>query len=297
MKKTLLTLFLLAALPLCDGKSTVYVREPKSIPYLFITLDVLKQFGIRIGSEMEGGEAFMETEDWSLCSGVTFRVKPAQRYQAAEFRIEGDWSSAANFLVAGAVFGDLSLAGLDTASLQADLSVMDILTAAGASLSQLDGPTPSTGVLHVQKAPLRPFTADLNNCPDLFPIIAVLAAFCPGETRLQGVNRLTHKETDRASAIRDMLSQMGVSVAIDDDLMTVTGQSLPQRLLTGRLLRGGRFTSHGDHRMVMALKVAELGADSPIVIDDESCVAKSYPGFLQDWKRVEEAAFGQNQLK
>ena len=281
---------LLAALPLCGEKSVVYVHEPKSIPYLFITLDVLKQFGIRIGSEMEGDAAFMETQDWALCSGITFRIKAGQRYQAADFRIEGDWSGAAPFLVAGAVFGDISLSGLDTASLQADLSVMDILTEAGASLSQLEGETPSTGILHVQKAPLRAFDADLNNCPDLFPAVAVLAAFCPGESRLLGVNRLTHKETDRAAAIRDMLTQMGVPVRIDDDEMAITGISLTQRLLTGRLLKGGRYTSRGDHRMVMALRVAELGADAPVEIDDEACVAKSYPGFHQAWAAVRAAA-------
>jgi 3-phosphoshikimate 1-carboxyvinyltransferase len=277
---------LLAALPLCAEKSTVYVVEPRSIPYLFITLDVLKQFGIRVGSEMEGDDEFIRTQDWALCSGITFRVKPGQRYQAADFRIEGDWSGAAPFLVAGAVFGDISVSGLDTASLQADLSVVDILTEAGASLSQLEGETPTTGILHVQKAPLRPFDADLNNCPDLFPAVAVLAAFCPGESRLLGVNRLTHKETDRAAAIRDMLAQMGVPVRIDDDEMTISGLSLTQRLLTGRLLKGGRYTSHGDHRMVMALKVAELGADAPIEIDDEACVAKSYPGFHRAWDAV-----------
>ena len=281
---------LLAALPLCGEKSVVYVHEPKSIPYLFITLDVLKQFGIRIGSEMEGDAAFMETQDWALCSGITFRIKASQRYQAADFRIEGDWSGAAPFLVAGAVFGDISLSGLDTASLQADLSVMDILTEAGASLSQLEGETPSTGILHVQKAPLRAFDADLNNCPDLFPAVAVLAAFCPGESRLLGVNRLTHKETDRAAAIRDMLTQMGVPVRIDDDEMAITGMSLTQRLLTGRLLKGGRYTSRGDHRMVMALRVAELGADAPVEIDDEACVAKSYPGFHRAWAAVRAAA-------
>ena len=281
---------LLAALPLCAEKSVVYVHDPKSIPYLFITLDVLSKFGIRIGSEMEGDAAFMESQDWALCSGITFRVKPGQRYQAADFRIEGDWSGAAPFLVAGAVFGDLSVSGLDTASLQADLSMIDILTEAGASLSQLEGDTPTTGVIHVQKAPLRPFDADLNNCPDLFPAVAVLAAFCPGASRLLGVNRLTHKETDRAAAIRDMLTQMGVPVRIDDDEMTIEGLSLTQRLLTGRLLKGGRFTSHGDHRMVMALRVAELGADAPVEIDDEACVAKSYPGFHRAWAAVTAAA-------
>ena len=129
------------------------------------------------------------------------------------------------------------------------------------------------------RAPLCAFETDLNNCPDLFPIVAVLAAFCPGESRIRGVERLRHKETDRAAAIVDMLTQMGVPVQVDEDEMTIEGMSLPQRLLTGKLLKGGSYTSHADHRMVMALKVAALGADGPVDIDDTACVAKSFPGF------------------
>ncbi|MBQ6176489.1 MAG: type I 3-dehydroquinate dehydratase [Bacteroidales bacterium] len=270
---------LLAALPLAGNRSTVYVHDPRSIPYMFITVDVLRKFGIEIGSEMEGGDDFLQTQDWTLCTGLTFKMRGQQHYRAADFRIEGDWSGAANFLVAGAIFGDVEVEGLDTQSLQADISIMDILMDAGASMSQLEGDTPTTGPIHVARAPLCAFETDLNNCPDLFPIVAVLAAFCPGESRIRGVERLRHKETDRAAAIVDMLTQMGVPVQVDEDEMTIGGMSLPQRLLTGNLLKGGRYTSHADHRMVMALKVAALGADGPVDIDDTACVAKSFPGF------------------
>ncbi len=267
---------LLAALPLTEGKSTLYVSEPRSIPYLFITVDVLKKFGIRMGSEMEGGDEFLETQDWSLCTGLNFYIKGGQRYRAAHFAIEADWSAAAPFLVAGALFGDVEVTGLDTTSLQADISIMDILLQAGASMSQLEEPT---GSIHVKRAPLSAFQADLNNCPDLFPIVAVLAAFCPGETQLRGVERLRHKETDRAAAIETMLRRMGVPVEIEEDCMRIGGMALSQRLATGQLLQGGSFTSYGDHRMVMALKVASLGAGSPVILDDESCVSKSFPDF------------------
>ena len=277
---------LLAALPLAGNRSTVYVHDPRSIPYMFITVDVLRKFGVEIGSEMEGGEDFLQTQDWGLCTGVTFKMRGGQHYHAADFRIEGDWSSAANFLVAGAIFGDVEVEGLDTQSLQADISILDILMDAGASLSQLEGETPSTGPLHVTRAPLCAFETDLNNCPDLFPIVAVLAAFCPGVSRIRGVERLRHKETDRAAAIVEMLTQMGVPVTVDEDEMSVEGMALPQRLLCGNLLKGGRFTSHGDHRMVMALRVASLGADGPVEIDDTACVAKSFPGFTELFEKL-----------
>ena len=274
---------LLAALPLLDGKSVLYVSEPKSIPYLFITVDVLKKFGIHIGSEMEGDDDFLETQDWSLCTGVNFRIKGGQRYKAADFAIEADWSGAAPFLVAGAIFGEVEVEGLDTQSLQADISIMDILMEAGAGMSQLESPT---GAIRVHRAPLSPFRADLNNCPDLFPIVAVLAAFCPGDSELSGVERLRHKETDRAAAIEDMLGRMGVPVTIDGDRMIISGMGLTQRIATGSMLRGGSFPSHGDHRMVMALKVASLGASSPVLIDDETCVAKSFPTFGELFDRL-----------
>ena len=273
---------LLTALPLTARNSTLYVEDPKSIPYMFITVDVLGKFGIRIQSEMEGDDIFLQTQDWGHCSQITFKVKGNQQLKAADLAIEGDWSAAANFLVAGAIFGTLDLDGLDTASLQADLSIMDILTEAGASLSRLD----EEKTLHVQRAPLNAFHFDLNQCPDLFPIVAVLAAFCQGESRLVGVNRLAGKESDRGKAVADMLTQMGVENRIEDDEMIIRGQSLQQRLLTGALLRGGSYTSLHDHRMVMALRVAALGADAPIVIDDEACVAKSFPSFHEIFNKI-----------
>ena len=274
---------LLAALPLCDGKSVLYVTEPKSIPYLFITMDVLGKFGVKIGSEMEGDENFLETQDWNLCSGITFKIKGGQRYHAADFDIEGDWSGAAPFLAAGAIFGDVEVEGLDTESLQADISIMDILIQAGASMSQLDAPR---GPIHVSRAPLSAFDADLSNCPDLFPTVAVLAAFCPGDTHLSGVERLRHKETDRAAAIEEMLRKMGVPVTVEEDMMTISGMALTQRILTGNLLKGGKFTSYGDHRMVMALSLASLGASGKVGIDDASCVAKSFPSFNELFQQL-----------
>ena len=301
---------LLMALPFAEKNTTLVINDPKSIPYIFITLEVLKKFGIKIGNEMLGGRDFLESNgDWSLCTEMVFKIKGGQRLKAADVDLEGDWSAAANFLVAGAVFGKVEVAGLDTSSLQADLSIMDILMDAGASLSQVDG---SRGNIAVQRAPLRAFNVDASNCPDLFPVISVLAAFCQGTSRIAGLGRLANKESDRATAIYDMLIQMGVEVCRDGDELVIRGYSLAQRLLSGSLhrqgasrdgqdgheegqrtsdsrvpglLKGGQYTSHHDHRMVMALKVASLGADGPVIIDDEECVAKSFPSFKECYGR------------
>lgn len=275
---------LLMALPLEEKYSRVTVKDPKSIPYMFITLDVMKKFGLKVGSEMMGGHDFMESDgDWSLCNEMVFKIKGGQRYKAADFMIEGDWSSAANFLVAGAIFGKVVVDGLDTSSLQADLTIMDILMEAGASLSQTGD---NLGSLTVQRAPLKSFTVDASNCPDLFPIISVLAAFCQGTSRIAGVGRLAHKESDRGAAILEMLHKMGVDARTEGDEMVIAGHSLSSRLLNGNLLRGGSYTSSHDHRMVMALKVAELGADSPVEIDDMDCVSKSFPAFFELFSKL-----------
>lgn len=271
---------LLMALPLLQEDTVIRLTEPKSIPYLFITMDVLKAFGVKIWCDMEGGPEFAESQDWNDCTEIVLHIKGGQSYKATDMDIEGDWSSAANFLVAGAIFGKVNVSGLDTKSLQADLSIMDILMEAGASLSQMGDDDPR-GVIHVQKAPLNAFDVDANNCPDLFPIVAILAAFCQGTSRIAGVGRLANKESDRAQAILSMLVQLGVKARISGDKMIIEGHSLAQRCLTGHLLKGGNYTSSHDHRMVMALKVAELGADGPIVIDDIECVSKSFPTFME----------------
>lgn len=278
---------LLMALPLAQKNTNLTVHDPKSIPYMFITLEVLKKFGIKVQNEMIGNRDFLESDgDWSLCTELIFKIKGGQKFRPADIDLEGDWSAAANFLVAGSVFGKVEIEGLDTTSLQADLSIMDILMDAGASLSQTGG---ERGTIIAQRAPLTAFEVDASNCPDLFPIVAVLAAFCQGTSRIAGTGRLSNKESDRAGAILQMLGQMGVNARVGNDVLEVEGYTLAQRLLAAKglsssnpgLLKGGKFTSHHDHRMAMALKVAELGADSPVEIDDCQCVGKSFPSFFE----------------
>lgn len=265
---------LLMALPLLEKGSMVYVQEPRSIPYMFITLDVLRRFGISISNEMEGDEEFLQTRDWAHCTATSFKMRGGQSLHAADIDLERDWSAAANILVAGALFGSASVAGLDTGSLQADINIVDILVDAGAMASEDEG-----GRINVSRAPLTAIEVDLSNSPDLFPIVAVLAAFCDGTSRLTGTGRLIHKESNRAQAIVLTLNQLGVPASIEGDTLLVGGMTLERRLLGGSLLKGGHFTSFHDHRMVMALTVASLGASSPVIIDDVKCVAKSWPGF------------------
>ncbi|MCQ2143140.1 MAG: 3-phosphoshikimate 1-carboxyvinyltransferase [Bacteroidales bacterium] len=275
---------LLMALPFLEKNTTVAVTDPKSIPYMYITLDVLKKFGVRINNEMLGGREFLESEgDWNYCTEIDFKVKGGLSLKAADIDLEGDWSAAANLLVAGAVFGGLEVEGLDTRSLQADLTVMDILMNCGATLSQFDG---DTGPVLSRRAPLNAFDVDATHCPDLFPILSVLACFCTGESHIAGLDRLAHKESDRGEAILSMLDRMGVEASAENNVLSIKGESLAGRLVGGRLLKGGAYPSLGDHRMAMALKVASLGASPAITVDDEACISKSFPRFSEIWENL-----------
>lgn len=272
---------LLAALPLCKHSCTIHLNKPKSIPYIFMTLDLMRQFGVNVASEMEGPEEFVETQDWSLCDAITFEVKGGCSYKAADVDLEADWSAAANFMVAGAIFGKADIKGLDTKSLQADLSVLDILPLAGAAVSQEE----ESGIVHVVRGPLRGFEVDASNCPDLVPVMSVLAAFCQGESTITGVARLATKESNRPGVIVEMLKAMGVYARLSGDKLHIDGRTLESRLLTGRLLKGGNYPTYGDHRIAMALAVASLGSDSQIVMNDVTCMDKSFPAFMQTFKK------------
>ena len=268
---------LLMALPRCGKNSKLYVGEPKSIPYMFITLDVLRRFGVKVKAELEGDADALAANDWSSCVGVNFTIPGGQRFCPADFRLEADWSAAAPFLVAGAVFGSAEVCGLDPESLQADISILDLLVEAGACVS-FDEQS-----VVARKGPLEAFNFSFDNCPDLFPCAAVLAAFCAGESELAGVSRLRTKESDRLMSICAMLDGFGVEYSFRGDSLLVRGETYASRLLHGRLLRGGTFDSFSDHRIAMALKAASIGASGKVEILGSQCVDKSFPGFFDLW--------------
>ncbi len=260
---------LMFALPLSEKDSEITIDEPRSVPYLYVTKDVLHSFGIDVSVKEKGDKLIIKTTGGS-------------QYKPADITIEGDWSGAAPLLIAGAVYGSVTIPELNINSIQADKSIIDILELAGANI------TFHNGCVSVAKSPLHSFCADLNQAPDLFPSVSVLAALCEGESRLKGVGRLASKESDRASAIIDMFNGLGVCCKIEDDTLVISGMSLSHRYATGKRLKGGKFTSHHDHRMVMALMVAQLCADNEITIDDVECVAKSFPGFQLADSEIEE---------
>lgn len=240
---------LLLALPRAQGDSELEVQNLRSGPYVQMTLDVLKAFGLK-------AEASADLSH--------FRIPGNQAYRAATVDVEGDWSGAAFLLVAGAIAGDVTVDGLLANSAQADRAILDALEAAGAV------PVWENGAVRVRQTELRAFDFDATDCPDLFPPLAALACHCVGTTRILGVDRLKHKESDRAAALVKELGALGADLRVEGNTMIVTGGPL----------RGSTVDSHNDHRIAMAGAVAALRSRFGAAIEGEGCVAKSYPEFF-----------------
>ena len=238
---------------------TITVKDLKSKPYIDLTLGVLKSFGMKVP----------EVKDYE-----TFTFSAVEHVQPSgdiNYRVEGDWSGAAFLFVAGAIAGDISIQGMKPNSVQADMKILEAIKDAGAKLSF------DNGVYHVGPADLHAFHFDATQCPDLFPPLVALAAYCSGDTVIKGAMRLTHKESNRALTLQDVFGKMGVQIDLDGDLMIVHGN---------RHLTGARVHSHHDHRIAMAAAVAALGANSEVVIDEAEAINKSYPDFYEHLKAL-----------
>lgn len=256
---------LLMAAPLSSSDTRIVVREPKSVPYLAMTLEVLKAFGIRVSHRADFTE---------------FVISGGQQFKPALYHVEGDWSGASCMLVAGAVASPVGGRGvtvdnLNPRSLQADRAIVEALTRAGAAVDFCGH------VLTVRRAEqLRAFEFDATDCPDLFPALAALAAFCEGTTVLRGTKRLTHKESDRAATIATEFAKLGVEIDLSEpDTMAVRGITERGGALT---VNNALLESHNDHRIAMATAVAALRASDPVVIEGAEAVDKSYPSFWDD---------------
>jgi 3-phosphoshikimate 1-carboxyvinyltransferase len=246
---------MLIAAPFAEDDMTIRVKDLKSLPYIDITLAVMKSFGVEVVNN-------------NYCA---FYVKSGQKYRGTDYTIEGDWSGAAFLLVAGAIGGQVSVGNIDTDSPQADKAILNALESAGANINAV-GKT-----VTVARGELRPFEFDATHCPDLFPPLVSLAAYCNGRTLIHGANRLRHKESDRASTLAEEFGRLGVKITCEDDVMVVHG---------GGGCRGGAVSSRGDHRIAMACAVAALGATSGVEIEGADAVAKSYPGFFDDIENI-----------
>ncbi len=233
----------------------ICVNDLKSKPYIDLTLSVMRSFEMQV-PEVDRYERFK-----------FHKHSISNHSEILKYSVEGDWSGAAFLIVAGAISGDISITGLQPLSVQADKTILQALESAGGKYF-FEG-----DLLHVFKSSLKAFSFDATECPDLFPPLAVLAAYANGRSVLKGAGRLTHKESNRALTLQEEFGKLGIRIELSGDDMYIDG---------GAMLNGATVHSHHDHRIAMALAVAALGSNGPVIIEDAEAINKSYPAFYND---------------
>ena len=257
---------LLLALSQCPAESTVLIEGVTSEPYINLTTYIASFFGLSGYDCPEAGDDPEEAGDIR-----TWYIAPSQQVTPVlGLEVERDWSAAAMLLAAGAVAGDITLRKLDLHSRQADAIIYDLLRQSQADIVH----DAEKGTVSVRRSILPPFLFDITDAPDLFAPLFVLACFAEGESIIEGIGRLRNKESDRAATFAEEFGKLGVRTKTEGDRMIIYGEE-------NRRLKAAACSSHGDHRLAMALTVAALFADGPVEIDDTACVAKSFPGFIE----------------
>lgn len=241
---------LLISLPLVKEDSEIIVNNLKSKPYTDLTLQIIKDFGVKI-----------ENHDYKK-----FTIKGNQKYSAQDYRVEGDWSGASFLFVAGLIAGNVKVTGLNFESKQADKEILTAIKSAGGEVL-IDSDSVTT-----KKSKLNAFKFDATDCPDLFPPLVTMAAYCQGISKIKGVSRLKHKESNRANVLKTEFSKIGIKIEINGDVMHIHGAKVT----------GGVIDSHNDHRIAMAAGIAALGAESEIKILNADSIKKSYSRFFRD---------------
>jgi len=254
---------LLLAYAALDAKNvTIKVNNLKSKPYVDLTLNVMESFLLKV-PENRNYEAFYFDETPSAAVS-----------DFVDYTVEGDWSGGAFLLVFGAIAGNVKVAGLDIASTQADKKIMEALESCGAQImigeKAIDVSYPPSGYKSA-------FEFDATDCPDLFPPLAALAACCNGTTKITGVHRLAHKESNRALTIQEELGKMNIKVVLDENVMQIEGTSD---------IKAAIVHSHHDHRIAMMCALLALKANGETTIEVAEAINKSYPDFYMHLQQL-----------
>lgn len=241
---------LLFALPLLANDSKIIIEgELESRDYIAMTIQVLAIFGITIKNNK-----FQE-----------FIISGNQEYQAQSYTVEADYSQSAFFFVAGALGSDIQLLGLNKNSCQGDKEIIDILQAMNITITHQEG-------LSANHKRGQGITIDARSCPDIIPVLTVLAALNKGTTHIINASRLRIKECDRLRAIRTELNKIGAKIEEREDSLIIEGVEE---------FTGGNVSTWDDHRIAMSLAIASTRCTKPIIIDNPFCVKKSFPHFWE----------------
>ncbi|HHU05400.1 MAG TPA: 3-phosphoshikimate 1-carboxyvinyltransferase [Clostridiales bacterium] len=248
---------LLFALPLLEGDSAIEITgKIESRDYILMTLAALEKFGVHIKFD-----------------GNILSIKGGSGYKSPDkAEVEGDWSNAAFWLCAGALGGSgIECRGLNTASMQGDKAVLELLKSFGAEV-KLRG-----DAVMVKPSFLHGIDIDASDIPDLVPVLSAVAAVAKGRTVIKNASRLRMKESDRLRAVSETLSKLGADITETEDGLVINGRES---------LTGGTADSFGDHRIAMMAAVASVACTEPVTIKNAEAVNKSYPHFFEDFRSL-----------
>ncbi len=247
-----LSSLLLMAPCTADGLEISVSRGPVSRPYVDMTVEILKRFGIAVRRD-----------------GYTaFTVPGGQTYRPGAYTVEPDASQAGYFWGAAAIAGgSVTVAGLSADATQGDVGLARVFERMGCRVDV------STDGITVTGGPLKAVTVDMADMPDMVPTLAVVAAFADGTTVIENVAHLKAKESDRLSATCTELNRMGVAAVAEDDRLRVTGGGA----------RGASIETYDDHRIAMSFAMAGLAVPG-VKIKSPDCVEKSFPTFWEVWE-------------
>jgi 3-phosphoshikimate 1-carboxyvinyltransferase len=240
---------MLMTFPLLNNPSSLKIISPVSQPYIEMTLEIMRDFGIR------------------LEKNAVFNFPGKQHYTGNTYEIEGDWSGAASHIVGAVISGKLALSGLNPTSKQADRAILEVVKSAGCDFHFEDS------ILHLtNNQKILPFSFDILNCPDLFPVLAILACATNGCSEISGIHRLLNKESNRLTSVQEMLLRFDVESSVENDTIFIHG--------TGKV-KAAEIDTYNDHRIVMAAAIAAAISDGPISIQNPEAIQKSYPTFFE----------------
>jgi len=249
---------LLFTLPLLDGDSKIIITtEMESKGYIDLTLSAMKAFDIEIINN----------------NYEEFIIKGNQTYKSRDYRVEGDYSQAAFFFSADALSNDIILNDLKLDSLQGDKEVIDILTRMGLEISNKN-----SGLIGNGSGELKATVIDGSQCPDIIPVVSLVATLSEGTTEVINAGRLRIKECDRLAAVTSELNKLGAKITEKEDGLIIEG--------VHELKGGTEVWSHKDHRIAMTIAIASTVCKEPVILKDYECVSKSYPQFWEDFKNL-----------
>jgi 3-phosphoshikimate 1-carboxyvinyltransferase len=248
---------LLMAAPLAKSDMTIHIKgELVSKPYIDITLDIMKKFGVEV-----------ENQDYRC-----FTIQAGQSYKAlSHYMVEGDASSASYFLAAAAIKGgSIRVKGIGSQSIQGDKYFADVLEEMGAEV------TWERDAITVRKRNLKPIDMDFNHIPDAAMTIATMALFCKGTSTLRNIFNWRVKETDRLYAMATELRKVGADVIEGEDYLTITPPTA---------LKHAAIDTYNDHRMAMCFSLLALD-DASVTINEPECVNKTFPTYFELLEKV-----------